>query len=136
MSQQDGQSIQSLGGQSDSLDGIHLRSDTGQSDLVSERLKEELEQDDHATEGDDEDSLEMEEKENQPPILKKKPFIEEALTTSQAVRHLILIGTARQVYFQFSHHISAENMAKQTNYFLLAGAAVVGLAAVYLKTTK
>jgi len=36
----------------------------------------------------------------------------------------------------FSHDISAENMAKQTNYFLLAGAAVVGLAAVYLKTAR
>ena len=39
-------------------------------------------------------------------------------------------------FVKFSHDISAENMAKQTNYFLLAGAAVVGLAAVYLKTAR
>ena len=46
------------------------------------------------------------------------------------------MGNKLIIFFKFSHDISAENMAKQTNYFLLAGAAVVGLAAVYLKTAR
>jgi len=48
----------------------------------------------------------------------------------------VLRGQQTNIFLKFSHDISAENMAKQTNYFLLAGAAVVGLAAVYLKTAR
>lgn len=105
---------------SDSMDGIRLRVMPSQNEplvqsesteSVDDRLREELELEDEA------DHEESEEKENKPPV--QIPFIEK-LHTSQA----------------FSHDVSAENMAKQTNYFLLAGAAVVGLAAVYLKTSR
>jgi len=107
---------------SDSNDGIRLRSlnpaPTEESDKsIDERLKEELE-------NELEDEIEIDDreqdKENKPPKQPLKiPFIEK-LHTSQA----------------FSHDVSSENMAKQTNYFLLAGAAVVGLAAVYLKSSR
>jgi hypothetical protein len=106
---------------SDSNDGIRLRSLnpalTEESDKsIDERLKEELE-------NEIEDEIEIDdeqEKENKPPKQPLKiPFIEK-LHTSQV----------------FSHDVSSENMAKQTNYFLLAGAAVVGLAAVYLKSSR
>ena len=70
-------------------------------DSVSERLKEELEADDHATEGDDEDESFSEEKENRPNETKnmpknKTPFMEKQLHTSNIVsiryfRHIICI---------------------------------------------
>ena len=60
-------------------------------DSVSERLKEELEADDHATEGDDEDESFSEEKENNRPKeiqnkpKNKIPFMEKQLHTSNIV---------------------------------------------------
>merc|ERR1711962_887229 len=128
---------------SDSQDGIMLRTTATanaqqlDADSVSERLKEELEGDDHATEGDDEDESFSEEKENTRPNesqnkpKNKIPFMEKQLHTSNIVEHFKRVNIPEHLK-RFSHDISAENMAKQTNYFLLAGAAVVGLAAVYL----
>jgi len=131
----------------DSQDGIMLRAAATSgvqqldADSVSERLKEELEADDHATEGDDEDESFSEEKENNRPKeiqnkpKNKIPFMEKQLHTSNIVEYVKRVNIPEHLK-RFSHDISAENMAKQTNYFLLAGAAVVGLAAVYLKTAR
>ena len=68
-------------------------------DSVSERLKEELEADDHATEGDDEDESFSEEKENRPNENQNKPknkipFMEKQLHTSNIVSTLYLVIVA------------------------------------------
>ena len=54
------------------------------------------------------------------------------LHDSTVVSFIRNIFSQKLFNFKFSHDITAENISKQ-GYFLLAGAAVVGLAAVFLK---